>query len=61
MGAEQAIYISMGLLSMTSLAGLGVAVGSGVVMMMEAEVRPATAPLPCLHSEIRAKTNTTRL
>lgn len=44
MGAEQAIYISMGLLSMTSLAGLGVAVGSGVVMMMEAEVRPATAP-----------------
>jgi len=37
MGAEQAIYLSMGLLAMTSLSGLGVAVGSGVVMMMQEE------------------------
>ena len=43
MGAEQAIYLSMGLLAMTSLSGLGVAVGSGVVMMMQEEVR---VPLP---------------
>merc|ERR1712167_199413 len=35
--SDQAIYVSMGLLSLAGLTGMGVAVGSGVAMMSMAE------------------------
>jgi len=35
--SSQAVYLSLGLLSMTGLAGMGIAVGSGVAMMTMAE------------------------
>merc|ERR1712167_404991 len=47
--SEQAIYLSMGLLSLAGLTGMGVAVGSGVAMMSmaeEAKVNQAPAAAP---------------
>ena len=41
--SSQAVYLSLGLLSMTGLAGMGVAVGSGVAMMSMAAEEEAKA------------------
>lgn len=59
MGAtDQAVYLSMGLLSLVGLTGMGVAVGSGVAMMSmseEAKVNQAPSTTPTAASVVEKR------